>query len=331
MQSCPEELAFTVFFKRCSGSECFFVRFYVSLCMVQEQKREWTVVDLLKTTSDFFVLKQIDEPRLSAEILLSHLFRENRLWLYLNHNRPVSPDELAAFRELCRQRLEGRPVQYITGEQCFYGMSFAVDERVLIPRPETELLVEHAAGLLSSLKERRPDDEKCVLDIGTGSGCIAVILASRLPFLRIVAIDSSVSALDVAQANARKHGVLDRVDFIEADLFDPELGLRYGRIFDMIVSNPPYIPEQEWKGLQKEVRCFEPKEALVTSEGTASYRAICRAAPSMLKPSGLLCMEIHADAAFKVSAVMESEGFCDISVIKDYSGHDRILSGTLPS
>ncbi|MCF8382671.1 MAG: peptide chain release factor N(5)-glutamine methyltransferase [Chlorobium sp.] len=297
--------------------------------MTRDSRREWCVVDLLKTTAEYFALKEVDEPRLGAEMLLSHLFGENRLWLYLNHNRPVSDSELAVFREFCRQRLDGRPVQYITGEQYFYGKPFMVDERVLIPRPETELLVEHAAGLLSAGRELNPEGEYRLLDIGTGSGCIAVTLASLLPFLQLAAIDRSAPALDVARANAMRHGMLSRIDFLEADLFDPELASRCAGPFDMIVSNPPYIPETEWEELQPEVRRFEPRDALVTPGGTASYLAICRASSELLKPEGLLCLEIHADAAMQVCALMESEKFRDISVLKDYAGFDRIVSGRL--
>ena len=297
--------------------------------MTRDSQREWCVVDLLKTTAEYFASKEVDEPRLGAEMLLSHLFGENRLWLYLNHNRPVSDSELAVFREFCRQRLDGRPVQYITGEQYFYGKPFTVDERVLIPRPETELLVEHAAGLLSSGREIHPEREFRLLDIGTGSGCIAVTLALLFPFLKLSAIDRSAPALDVARANALRHEMLSRIDFLEADLFDPELASRFAGPFDMIVSNPPYIPETEWEELQPEVRCFEPRDALVTPGGTASYLAICRASPALLKPEGLLCLEIHAEGAAKVCALMESEKFRDISVLKDYSGLDRIVSGRL--
>lgn len=297
--------------------------------MNAEQQKQWCIVDLLKTTAGFFAGRQVDEPRLSAEILLSHVFGKDRLWLYLNHERPVSGSELAAYRELCRQRLEGRPVQYITGEQYFYGKRFLVDERVLIPRPETELLVEHVSSVLDSRKDRDPDSVCQVLDIGTGSGCISVTLALLLGYPAFTAIDRSVPALDVARFNAQKHGVLSRIRFLEADMFDAGLVEQFDARFDLIVSNPPYIPEEEWEGLQKEVKGFEPKEALVTPDGTASYKAICRLAPSMLKTGGELCMEVHADGAMKVSALMESAGFCGIIVRKDYSGNDRIVCGTL--
>jgi len=299
--------------------------------MNAEQQKQWCIVELLKTTAGFFSGRQVDEPRLSAEILLSHVFSKERLWLYLNHERPVSGSELAAYRELCRQRLEGRPVQYITGEQYFYGKRFLVDERVLIPRPETELLVEHASSVLDSRKERDPGSACRVLDIGTGSGCIAVTLALLLGYPDFTAIDRSVPALDVARSNAEKHGVVSRIRFLEADMFDAGLASRFDDRFDLIVSNPPYIPEEEWAGLQKEVKGFEPKEALVTPDGTASYLAICRLAPLILKPGGVLCMEIHADGAMTVSALMESAGFGGIMVVKDYSGNDRIVSGTFAS
>ncbi|MBN1278195.1 MAG: peptide chain release factor N(5)-glutamine methyltransferase [Chlorobium sp.] len=295
--------------------------------MNPEQEKQWSIVDLLKKTTGFFIEKQVDEPRLSAEMLLSHLLGQNRLWLYLNHSRMLSAGELAAFRALCRQRLEGRPVQYITGEQYFYGKPFFVDERVLIPRPETELLVEHASALLDARKGLHGDDACRVLDIGTGSGCIAVTLAALNGFSLFTAMDRSAPALEVARANAETFDVLPRITFLEADMFDVELASRFDFPFDMIVSNPPYIPEEEWPGLQKEVKGFEPREALVTPGGTASYLAICRIAIVALKPCGVLCMEIHAEGAVKVRAIMESAGFTGIMVIKDYSGNDRIISG----
>lgn len=299
--------------------------------MNAEQQKQWCIVDLLKTTAVFFAGRQVDEPRLSAEILLSHVFGKERLWLYLNHERPVSGSELAVYRELCRQRLEGRPVQYITGEQYFYGKRFLVDERVLIPRPETELLVEHVASALDSRKDRDSGFVCRVLDIGTGSGCISVTLALLLGYPAFTAIDRSVPALEVARSNAEKHGVLSRIRFLEADMFDAGLASRFDDRFDLIVSNPPYIPEEEWAGLQKEVQGFEPKEALVTPDGTASYMAICRLASSILKPGGELCLEVHADGALRARALMESAGFCGIIVRKDYSGNDRIVSGTFAS
>ncbi|NTW62599.1 MAG: peptide chain release factor N(5)-glutamine methyltransferase [Chlorobiaceae bacterium] len=292
--------------------------------------KEWQVVELLKTTTAFFVQKEVDEARISAELLLASVLGLDRLGLYLNHNRPVYPGELETFRALCRQRLEGRPVQYIIGEQFFYGLSFFVDERVLIPRPETELLVEHALEFLGGVPSLSvPDAGQHLLDIGTGSGCIAVTLASRLPCLRVTAIDISAEALSVARNNADRHGVADRIRFLHADLFSLSAESGQNDPFDVIVSNPPYIAEDEWAGLQPEVRLYEPKVALATRDGIECYHAVAEVAPSLLKSGGMLCFESHADTALKVGEIMERCGFSSVVVMKDYSGHDRVVSGKI--
>ncbi|MEI8185348.1 MAG: peptide chain release factor N(5)-glutamine methyltransferase [Chlorobiaceae bacterium] len=293
---------------------------------MQEQK-EWQVVELLKTTAGYFEEKEVDEPRICSELLLGHVLAKTRLQLYLHHNRPVYKDELDRFRGLCRQRLDGRPVQYIIGEQYFYGLKFTVDERVLIPRPETELLVEHAFESLGMTGRGGSSDAK-ILDIGTGSGCIAVTMAKFCPLLTITAVDCSLDALDVARMNAVCHDVESRVAFIAADMFDelftetlPE------KSYDLIISNPPYIPEGEWKGLQREVRQFEPRIALTIPQGVECYEAIVIKAEKLLVPGGKLCFELHADAAAAVSELMTAHGFSEIVVAKDYSGHDRVISG----
>ncbi|NTW55718.1 MAG: peptide chain release factor N(5)-glutamine methyltransferase [Chlorobiaceae bacterium] len=291
--------------------------------------REWQVVELLRTTADFFSSKQVDEPRLSAELLLAHVLGQDRLQLYLNHNRPVFSDELDRFRQLCRRRLEGCPVQYLAGEQFFYGVSFAVDERVLIPRPETELLVEHAVECLGAGAGPAGLDAP-VLDIGTGSGCIAVTMARLLPSFRFTAVDKSSGALEVARRNAESQKVDERISFREADMFDPDFFSRLpDTSYGMIVSNPPYIPVSEWEGLQKEVKGYEPAMALTVPEGFECYRAIAGLGRSLLKPGGRVCLEIHADGAGEVSGILESFGFGGISILKDYSGHDRIVSALL--
>ncbi len=293
-----------------------------------EEVKEWEVVELLKTTTDYFVSKKVDEARISAELLLGHVLAKSRLELYLQHNRPVYRDELDRFRALCRQRIEGRPVQYITAEQYFYGLPFFVDERVLIPRPETELLVEHVLESLG-MTGRGGSREAKILDIGTGSGCIALTLAKLCPEVRVSAADCSAGALEVARINAAKLGVESQVECVLADMFDklfaawlPEAA------YDLIVSNPPYIPALEWETLQREVKQYEPKIALTTSDGLECYHAIAEQAAKLLVPGGRLCFELHADGAAAVTELMATNGFCGISVAKDYSGHDRILSGT---
>ncbi len=294
-----------------------------------EEVKEWEVVELLKTTTDYFVAKKVDEARISAELLLGHVLAKSRLELYLQHNRPVYRDELDRFRALCRQRIEGRPVQYITGEQYFYGLHFFVDERVLIPRPETELLVEHVLELLGMTGCGGSREAK-ILDIGTGSGCIAITLAKLCPELRVSAVDCSSGALEVAGINAATLGVESQVAFVLADMFDELFAARLPEsAYDLIVSNPPYIPELEWETLQQEVKQYEPKIALTTPDGLECYHAIAAQAAKLLVPGGRLCFELHADGAAAVSELMATNGFCGIRVAKDYSCHDRIISGTL--
>ncbi|NTV97750.1 MAG: peptide chain release factor N(5)-glutamine methyltransferase [Chlorobiaceae bacterium] len=296
-----------------------------------ENPREWLVLELLKTTADFFSSRLVDEPRQSAELLLAHVLGQSRLQLYLNHCRPVFSDELERFRALCRRRLEGCPVQYIVGEQFFYGMRFAVDERVLIPRPETELLVERAVEFLGRSGEGG-ERVASVLDIGTGSGCIAVAMARLIPSARITAVDKSPGALELARMNAEGHDVLPRICFVEADMFDTGFISRLPETrYDMIVSNPPYIPISEWDGLQREVKDFEPAMALAVPEGLECYRAIAGMGKSLLGNGGRICLEIHADGARGVSAILDAFGFGCISTTKDYSRHDRIVSAILQS
>ena len=288
------------------------------------EAQEWNVVDLLKTTTGFLSGKGIDEARLSAELMLGHVLGLKRLDLYLNHERPVSPRELEAFRDCCRKRLQGMPVQYIAGEAFFYGNRFSVDERVLIPRPETELVLEHALDRLASIPMQE-GEAPSILDIGTGSGCIAITIALRLQGARLTAADVSADALQVAEANARALGVADRIRFVQADMLDEGFTGAVGGPFELVISNPPYIPEGEWSGLQDEVRRFEPKLALVAPDGFEYYRSIAAMAPSLLRSGGLLCLELHADAAEGVKELVDKE-FVDIEVMQDYSGLDRALS-----
>ena len=288
------------------------------------EQKTWNIVELLKTTVDFFTEKGVDEARLSAELLLGQILGMKRLDLYLNHERPVASGELDAFRELCRQRLQGRPVQYIAGEAFFYGNRYLVDERVLIPRPETELVVEHALERFASSPAGR-NEHPSILDIGTGSGCIAITIALRLKEARVTAVDLSEGAMEVAAANAKALGVADRIHFVHADMLAPSFQEAVGSPFDLVISNPPYIPETEWCGLQEEVRRYEPKLALVAPEGFEYYRAVAGMGPSLVRMGGVLCFELHADAAAGVRSLIK-EAFTDIEVMKDYSGLDRALS-----
>lgn len=292
------------------------------------EEKVWSVVELLKTTIAFFAEKKIDEPRLSAELLLGQVLGLQRLQLYLDHERPLTLKELEAFRAACRERLQGRPVQYIAGEAFFYGYQFYIDERVLIPRPETELVLEHAMERLAA-SGLDSADSPSILDVGTGSGCIAITLALRLPGARVTAADVSADALDVARRNADAHGVSERIRFVEADALSASFADAVGGPFDLLVSNPPYIPEAEWATLQEEVRQYEPRLALVAPSGFEYYQSIAVAAPSLLRKGGVLCFELHADGAAEVRNLLGSS-FADVQVMQDYNKLDRGLSCIAP-
>lgn len=292
-----------------------------------QDEKQWDVVSLLKASSDFFTEKNVDDARLNAELLLAHTLRLRRLDLYLYFDRPVSEKERAEFRELCRRRLKGEPLQYITGEQEFYGYPFFVDKRVLVPRPETELLVEAAIETVESLSDA---PEIRILDIGTGSGCIAVTFAKKLPNARITAVDLSADALDVARRNAEMNEVSGQITFLETDALSSDFSEQFKEPFDLIISNPPYIPEREAETLQIEVRDYEPHAALFVTEGFEFYEKISRDAKVLLKPGGHLFFELHADGAARVKAIFERLGFSNIQILKDYSGILRMALAQKP-
>ncbi|MCS7013767.1 MAG: peptide chain release factor N(5)-glutamine methyltransferase [Chloroherpetonaceae bacterium] len=286
-------------------------------------EKEWTVVSLLKTSADFLKQKGIDDARLSAELLLAEVLGLQRMELYLNFEQPISPKELEQFRGLVRRRLAGEPVQYILGWEEFFGLRFEVNPAVLIPRPETELLVE-------SVLDDCDGATLSILDIGTGSGAIAVALAKSLPAVRIVAVDISVPALEVAQRNAARHGVESQIQFLVCDALQPDFAVQFPERFDVIVSNPPYVPLAEKENLQKEVRDFEPAIALFCPTGFEFYEKIATDALTLLKPKGKLYLELHADAAEKVGDVLKQKGFQNILFRKDYQGFRRIAVAELP-
>jgi len=283
------------------------------------EEKLWDVVTLLKTSSDFLKQKGIDEARLNAEWLLSHVLDMKRFDLYLNFDRPVSPKERERYRELIRRRLAGEPLQYILGETEFFGITLKVDKRALIPRPETELLVEEVINELS-----KSETLVKILDVGTGSGCIAIALAKTLKASHITAVDSSPDALALAKENAELTGTTEKITFIEADALASDFAQRFAEPFDALVSNPPYIPIAEKSTLQKELS-HEPECALFTQTGFEFYEKLCADAKTLLKPNGLLAFELHADGSATVKAIAEKHGFKNIALKKDYSGHTRML------
>jgi len=282
----------------------------------------WTVARLLEWTTGRFKERGIDSPRLEAEILLACALGIRRIDLYVRHDQIVDDAGRARFRDMVRRRQEGCPTAHIVGKKEFYSLDFAVSPATLIPRPDTELLVDEA------LRQAKPLTDPLIADIGTGTGCVAVALAHRLPKARIVAVDISPEALETARGNATRLGVADRVDFRLGDLLAPLAGLRP----DLIVSNPPYIPTNDIAGLDPGVRDHEP--ALALDGGPDGLRVIERLAEqalSLLAPGGRLLVEIGAGQEDGARGVLTRAGFTVESVRKDGGGHPRVVRAGRPS
>jgi release factor glutamine methyltransferase len=241
------------------------------------------LIDVVRLSTRHLAERGSESPRLDAELLAAHALGLRRLDLYLQFDRPLDEEELAPIRGLLRRRAAGEPIAYILGEREFYGRSFTVSPAVLIPRPETELVVERALGLLA------PRGHALVADLGTGSGCIAVTLACELPAVDIVGVDISVEALDVARGNARRHGVEERVRLERGAWWEPLEGVEV----DVLVSNPPYVTDSEMVTLMRDVRDHEPRDALAAGEdGLHAYRALLADAPRHLRSGGAVILEI---------------------------------------
>jgi release factor glutamine methyltransferase len=273
------------------------------------------VFELLREGTSFLEEEGIALPRREAELLLSLLLSCRRIDLYVEPERPVSSDHENVFREQLIRRSRREPIQYITGEVTFCGLSFSVCPGVFIPRPETELIIEQA-GVIHPPPPR-------ILDLCTGSGALAIALAKQFPHSGIVATDIDETPLKVARANAERHGALSQIRFVQGDLFAP---FRAGaERFDLIVCNPPYIPEQDRATLQPEVRDYEPALALFASEeGTAFYRRILREAPSFLTETGHLLFELGAGQAAWFRTFVAQETEFSATFLRDLAGIDRI-------
>ncbi len=264
--------------------------------------------------------------RRDAETLLLDALRQNPpqanlAWLLAHDADPLAPDQAAAFCDAIERRLAGEPIQYITGEAEFYGLSFHVDRDVLIPRPETELLVEKAIELAGKLRQSSATSSPRIVDIGAGSGAIAVALAHELPFAQIAASEISAAALVVARANAARHAVADRIRFLEGDLLAPVAGEQ----FDLIVSNPPYVPEGDRATLDVEVRNYEPAQALFAGgDGLAIYRRLLPESFQALAPGGVLLLEIGYGQQQAVQSLLEKEGFAEIEFFADFQAIPRV-------
>lgn len=277
----------------------------------------WTLLKLLDWTTEFFSGKGIDNPRLDAQLLLAHILKIDRVGLYLNFDRPLTSDELDTIRPLVKRRGQREPLQYLLGTTEFWSLEFEVTPAVLIPRGDTEILVEEALN--------RAGEQGSLLDVGTGSGAIVISLATELPSWQMIGLDISSEALEVAARNVDKHGVGGRVQMQAGDLAKLPAAC-----YDLIVSNPPYIAHDEWDGLMPEVRCFEPRSALLADDcGLDCYRKLTAQADSHLNPGGWLLVEIGHQQAGEVRNLFSEAGLTDIFVRHDYADQPRVVGGCL--
>jgi release factor glutamine methyltransferase len=272
-------------------------------------------------------LEQCNVPSapLSAELLLMHILRRDRAWLYAHPEYELSPEEAGAYSQLVERRSRGVPTQYLTGRQEFWGLEIEVGPGVLIPRPETEHVIEVA---LKHLGQRRAQPLR-IADVGTGSGCIAIALARELPRADIVAADISAVALEYARRNAARHEVADRIQFFETNLLDAclELSGRPRSFFDVIVSNPPYVGRKDAVDLPREVREHEPAEALFAGDqGLDIYPALVDEAARALCPNGILVVEIGYNLAEHVRSLLSAPRWSDLMVTRDWAGIERVIS-----
>ncbi|MFB1482483.1 peptide chain release factor N(5)-glutamine methyltransferase [Corallococcus sp. RDP092CA] len=282
----------------------------------------WTIRRVLTWTTQHFEKRQVDAPRLTAEILLAHVLKTGRVRLYVDLDRPLSRDELASFKALIERRMAGEPTSYLTGTKEFYNRAFKVDARVLIPRPETELLVE---AVLRAVPRDAPGR---VLDVCTGSGCIAISVAAERPQATVLATDLSRDACALARENAQALGVADRVSVLEGDLFAP---LPPDATFGVVVSNPPYIDTGDIAGLSAEVR-REPRLALDGGpDGLAALRRVIQGARRVLEPGGLLALEMGETQGSAVLELLRAAGYADARVEKDLERRERMAFGTQPA
>jgi release factor glutamine methyltransferase len=279
----------------------------------------WTVLEVIRWTVARFTERSLETPRLDAELLVAHALGLSRVQLYMQSDRPLVPDELAAIRALIKRRQGGESVAYLVGKKEFWGLDFVVDARVLVPRPDTETLIEEARERLAGVDAPR------VADVGTGSGAIALTLAKLFPAGSVFASDVSPAALDVARANSERLGLA--VTFAEGDLAAP---LAAHAPFSLLAANLPYISSGDLAALPPEVRA-EPILALDGGpDGLALVRRLVAAAPALLAAGGVLALEIGAGQAAATAELLSAAGFSDVRTRRDLGGVDRVVSGVKP-
>jgi release factor glutamine methyltransferase len=281
---------------------------------------DWTIQKLLNWITDYLTQRNVDAPRLSAELLLSHVLGLKRIELYTQYNQPVAQEQLDQLRELVKRAGQHEPVAHLVGRTEFYSMEFDVTPDCLIPRPETELLVQRAIEFL-----RKRTGPQLVCDLCTGCGVIAVAIARNVPDAKVIATDISESALGVAAQNVEKHKLQERVELRRGDLFEPLVAQL--DLFDVIACNPPYVSAAEYEALEKNVKDYEPRLALhAGADGLDFYRRIAGKVDGYLKPDGVLLLEIGYQQGDAVRALFEHTGvFAEVRVEKDLTRNDRIV------
>jgi release factor glutamine methyltransferase len=281
-----------------------------------------TVLEAIKRSAEFLEKKGVESARLNAELLLAHVLSVPRMRLYLAFERVLTEQEIEALRGVVTRRGKREPLQQITGTTSFCGYEIAVNPGVLTPRPETEVLAETAFELLTAINARGIS-APAVLDIGTGSGCLAIAIALRFPEASVIGADCSPEALQTAEANRARHGLESRVKLLRSDLFSD---IPAGTLFDLIVSNPPYIPREEIKTLQPEVRQFEPHLALDGGpDGLDFYRRLASEAGSWLKENGPLILEFGDGQAPELEKLFAAQNWIVEPPREDYTRRQRIL------
>ena len=278
--------------------------------------RIWRLIDILNWGETYFRDKNFDNPRTEIELLLQHLIGCKKIDLYLQFEKIVKPKELITLRSWVKRRINREPIQYITRSSEFYGRKFIVDQNVLIPRPETEILIDVSVEILS--KKNSPT----IIDIGTGSGCIGITLALEIPSSNIIAIDISDSALSIAKKNADMYSIRN-IEFLRLDIFNQDII----HIADMLISNPPYISKEEIPDLMEDVKDFEPMIALTDkSDGLDFYRKFSDIMPHVIKKNGTVILEIgrgsHQD---RVKEIFSKSGYNNIDIVKDLNKDKRVF------
>ena len=291
----------------------------------QQQEQTWTVRRLLEWTSGFFSRKNVDPPRLSAELLLAHVLNVPRIKLYTDYERPLTDAQLTQFRELVRCGGEHEPIAYLTGKAHFFNLEFEVNSDVLIPRPDTETIVEnvlqqarHASGMQSPR----------VLELCSGSGCVAAAIAHHLKTATVVATELSAAAVALARRNIERLRLADRITIELGDLYEPLSRIVDARPFDLIVANPPYIPTAQIETLDRSVRDYEPRIALDGgADGFQIHRRILAGAGEHLPAGGQIFIEIMCDqGAAALETARAYDALESIRILKDHAGHDRVLA-----